>query len=101
MRLSSRQRDILKQLAHEHFGAGVALLLFGSRADDDKRGGDIDLYVTGLELPDAARLVAKINFVVAAKRQLGEQRIDVVFASGAGQAPLPIQKMAEQTGIPL
>jgi hypothetical protein len=45
MRLSDLQRDIFRKTVAEIFGAGAEVWLFGSRVDDNKRGGDIDLLV--------------------------------------------------------
>ncbi|TIC78977.1 nucleotidyltransferase domain-containing protein [Crenobacter intestini] len=65
---------------------GSHVYLFGSRVDDTRRGGDIDLW---LELPsplDALALAALCSrFVAAIWQQVGRQRIDVVF-SAAGEA---------------
>lgn len=45
MRLSPAQIDTIRQAARQNFGADALIWLFGSRADDSKRGGDVDLYV--------------------------------------------------------
>lgn len=101
MRLTPQQIESLKRIATEVFGPQVGISLFGSRADDQRRGGDIDLYVTGLALTPDAQLDAKLKFLVKAKQQLGEQRIDLVFAPMPGQAVQPIHRIAETTGVPL
>ncbi|NEW61114.1 nucleotidyltransferase domain-containing protein [Sulfurovum sp. bin170] len=44
MRLSSRLIDIIKEATEHSFG-DVAVYLFGSKVDDSKRGGDIDLAI--------------------------------------------------------
>ena len=49
MRLNQHQIETLKRLGTENFGTQAKLILFGSRADDSRRGGDIDLYVTGID----------------------------------------------------
>ena len=36
---------MIRALTEEHFGADSEIWLFGSRCDDDARGGDIDLYI--------------------------------------------------------
>ena len=101
MRLTSRQIEGLKHIAAEVFGPQARISLFGSRIDDQRRGGDIDLYVTGLALTADAQLDAKLKFLVKAKQQLGEQRIDLVFAPAPGQTVQPIHRIAETTGVPL
>ncbi len=55
MRLTPHQVDIFKQLAAEHFGPQTKLYLFGSRTDDQKAGGDIDLYVSGYSAASNSR----------------------------------------------
>ncbi len=101
MRLTSEQIHSIKQVASEVFGSGAHLYLFGSRVDDQRRGGDIDLYVTGTALPIEAQLEGKLKFLVKVKQQLGDQRIDLVLAPMPGQAIQPIHRMALKTGVPL
>lgn len=101
MRLSQFQIDTLKRNATEAFGPNSCLILFGSRVDDNLRGGDIDLYVTGFNQSIDLQLEAKLHFLVKVKQALGEQRIDLVFAPSPEQTPLPIHRIAEKTGIPL
>ncbi len=45
MRLTIAQIDIIREAARQNFGADALVWLFGSRVDDTKRGGDVDLYV--------------------------------------------------------
>lgn len=52
-------------------------MLFGSRADDSKRGGDIDLYIeTNLT---QGVIEKKIKLLVKLKDHLGDQKIDIVI----------------------
>ncbi|MDX8127141.1 nucleotidyltransferase domain-containing protein [Methylomonas sp. OY6] len=101
MRLTPQQADILKCIAADVFGTQASLQLFGSRTDDTRRGGDIDLYVKGFNQNLEKTLDAKLRFLVKAKQALGDQRIDLVFAPAEGREQLPIQRVAEQTAIPL
>jgi predicted nucleotidyltransferase len=50
MRIKREDIFQIKKIAKEYFGDGVKIYLFGSRTSNDKRGGDIDLYIeTGLK----------------------------------------------------
>ena len=44
MRLSQKELETIKNTIHSVFGE-VGVYLFGSRVDDSKKGGDIDLYI--------------------------------------------------------
>lgn len=45
MRITSEQRAAIVDSVREIFGDEARVYLFGSRADDSKKGGDIDIYV--------------------------------------------------------
>ena len=77
MRLSPVYQAIIKAEAIKAFDDNAAVFLFGSRVDDSKKGGDIDLFI---RIADKDGLFEKrIRFLARLKRQIGEQRIDVVF----------------------
>jgi uncharacterized protein len=78
MRLSQFEIETITALVQKHFGEEAQVFLFGSRVDDQKRGGDIDLFVKN---NDEKRLTieAKINFLVDLKILIGDQKIDLVF----------------------
>ena len=76
MRLSKHYLETIRKYFYTVFKEGE-IYLFGSRVDDSKKGGDIDLY---LVLKDHSNLFQKkLTFLSRIKRELGEQRIDVVF----------------------
>ena len=76
MRLKQKEIDYIKTTAKECFGANVKVYLFGSRVDDSKRGGDIDLYIE----TDCRNNILKRKFKMLAllEKALGEQKIDIV-----------------------
>lgn len=97
MRLTPDEIAAIRATADAVFGPGAVVRLFGSRGDDARKGGDIDLHV---ELPgadDAGRLDdLRFRFVDALHDAIGEQRIDVVVrATGADVRPIDAVAMAE------
>ena len=57
MRLSQYQQAVIRTTVAAVFGAGAGVWLFGSRADDGKKGGDIDVVI---EAPDDTRPIVTI-----------------------------------------
>jgi predicted nucleotidyltransferase len=78
MRLDENEIATIKKLAVKHFGNGTKVFLFGSRAHDDKKGGDIDLFITN-ENRTKLTLATKIDFLTDLKSIIGDQKIDVVL----------------------
>lgn len=74
MRLNPEIAIYLKQLIQAEI-PGSTVFLFGSRADDNSRGGDIDLMILTDE-PADKRIFRKIrlNFI----KKFGWQKIDLV-----------------------
>lgn len=93
MRLTEFEVSSIKKSALQIFGSGAEVILFGSRVDDSKKGGDIDLYI---KAPKGNDLKHKIEFLVALEQQIGEQKIDVILAEDQNR---PIEQQAINTGI--
>lgn len=94
MRLSEQYIEVIKKYFNQYFDGEI--YLFGSRVDDSKRGGDIDLY---LVVSDHDNLFErKIKFLARVKRELGEQKIDVVFNKDKNRL---VEKEALKWGIKL
>ncbi|MDR0940086.1 MAG: nucleotidyltransferase domain-containing protein [Mediterranea sp.] len=94
MRLRPTEIQIILQVAREIYGEGVRVYLFGSRTDDTKRGGDIDLLVrtTGEE---KRGVLARIRMGARVKRHLGDQKIDII----GDDEESPVAHEALRTGI--
>ena len=105
MRLSTDQIQAICQAATAAFGQGTSVWLFGSRVDDFKRGGDIDLLVRPhfRSAEDAAgpqqAFMQKIKMLTLLERYLGERKIDLVVEQA--QDMRPIVEVAHKTGIKL
>ncbi len=93
MRLTEFEINAIKQCALEIFGENVQVFLFGSRIDNTKKGGDIDLYIKTKVGNDFSH---KIKFLVALEQQIGEQKVDVVFAEDKNRA---IEQQAVLNGV--
>ena len=76
MRLPERLRDPIKTALRDTFG-DVPVYLFGSRADDTKKGGDIDLAVA-TEIGKSEFRSKKIQFLTKMARKNVEIHIDLV-----------------------
>jgi predicted nucleotidyltransferase len=77
MRLTENEIESIVSLANRCFGEDVQVFLFGSRTDNKKRGGDIDLFVRNSEGKQLT-IRAKVRFISDLIVQIGEQKIDVV-----------------------
>jgi predicted nucleotidyltransferase len=97
MRLPSNAITVIRDAAKHHFGPQAKVWLFGSRVDDSKRGGDIDLYVE-LDTPVKERVLKTCRMDAEIQIALGEQKIDIVVSS-PGRQRLRIHEIAKQTGI--
>jgi predicted nucleotidyltransferase len=86
VRLSSRERDGIRRATasacRETDAAWKRIILFGSRTDPARRGGDIDLLVEIGPKPevDAFRLQQRLR--LALEDELGPQRFDLVLDDG-------------------
>lgn len=94
MRLTPTEQQVIREASLRYFG--VRPRLFGSRVDDHKRGGDIDLYIEAPVSPQQG-VEARLHMVADIWKELGERKIDVVV--NAGGESLPIYEVAQREGI--
>jgi predicted nucleotidyltransferase len=98
MRLTPHEREVIRQSARECFDAQARVRLFGSRTDDARQGGDIDLLIdTRLTDPDQIAR-AHLCFVAQLYERLGEQKIDVLIDCPTRRSTLPIYAIARAQG---
>lgn len=99
MRLTMKQQQIIKANVADIFGPNARVLLFGSRVDDNKKGGDIDLLI---ELDSAVAEQLKKNLMLNAALQmaLGLQKIDII-THVKNTPTTPLYTEVQKTGIPL
>lgn len=98
MRLSPDEVAAIKAAAASAFGAGAVVRLFGSRVDDARRGGDIDLLIE-VDAEDATEARAD-DFRHRLFEQIEPQKVDVLFVA-RGTPRSAFEALALRDGVPL
>lgn len=98
MRITDIQATTILEGVHKYCGKNARVWLFGSRVDDAKRGGDIDLYIE-TEIKDTL-LDAKLKLLGFFEKAFGEQKIDILLRS-LFFPMTAMHEMAKSTGIEL
>jgi len=82
MRLrEAEHKGILSACNQVAAGRKHTLYLFGSRADSEKKGGDIDLLMVVSAENLKSMLLDKHHFLVEIKSKIGEQKIDLIITT--------------------
>jgi len=99
MRVSAEHRRAIRETVRHECGPEARVRLFGSRLDDDRRGGDLDVLV---ELDDPVEGPAMLSARLSAQlsRRLGGRSVDVVLAA-PNLARSHVQRVADKQGQPL
>ena len=96
LRITLFEAETIVQSTKQIFGSNARVFLFGSRADDSLKGGDIDLYIEGHDSTNL--LEKKIQLLTLLEKKLGEQKIDIVFQKDMTR---DIEKEALKKGLEL
>ncbi len=94
MRLSVDEVTTLKDALFKQ-DVNAKLYLFGSRVDDNKQGGDIDLLIVSDQLTKKDLRQVRLAFF----ERFGEQKIDIVLDKGDFE--IPFHKLALERGVQL
>lgn len=103
MRVTSQQIETLKLLTSQYFGEDAGLWLFGSRVDDNKKGGDYDFLIE-TPLNDADEIVArKIKLIVQLQSSypFEDEKIDIIVKRRFSTFDMPIYQVAKHEGVQL
>lgn len=95
LRLNRQEVDALIRATKSSFGDSAQIWLFGSRVDDTKKGGDIDLYIETDK--ETGIVAAKLEMLGAIWSTFGEQKIDILVRSRSRE-PTPIHEIAKSSG---
>jgi predicted nucleotidyltransferase len=91
MRLTPQELQAIKTVVGRRDPA-ARIYLFGSRTDDSRRGGDIDLLILSSILSDCDRRPLRVELF----EQLGEQKIDLLIAKNLSR---PFIRIAYSQGV--
>jgi len=80
MRLTQMEKDNLLKSIH-YWDKDAQVYLFGSRTNDNKKGGDIDLAVRSNKIGLKEKIDIKLKFF----EEFGEQKIDLIIIDEASQ----------------
>ncbi|QTF93005.1 nucleotidyltransferase domain-containing protein [Halomonas sp. BM-2019] len=96
MRLTREQRETIASCVREFAGVGSEVRVFGSRLDDSRRGGDLDiLIITAQPLPRLT--LADLKYALEQALYLP---VDILNYP-QGQPPTPFQAIALSQAQPL
>ena len=94
MRLTPQEITLLKKSLRS-LSNEAKLYLFGSRVDDARRGGDIDLLVVSRKLTQRDLRHLRLDFF----KTFGEQKLDIILDDG--RFADPFHKMILQQAVEL
>jgi predicted nucleotidyltransferase len=96
MRLNAEQTLAIRHAINAHLGEGARVWLFGSRVDDRRRGGDVDLLAE-------PQCPVPLSSTLACRSALGDAldlKVDLLVRQ-PGEPEQPIHRIARETGEPL
>ena len=94
MRLTNEEVEALKTKLYD-LSPDAKLYLFGSRTDETKRGGDIDLLIISKEISKQDIRLLRLAFF----EKFGEQKMDIIIDDGSFSDPF--HKMIFQKAVEL
>ena len=99
MRLTPDQINAIRHAAQRVLGPDARVSVFGSRAQDERKGGDIDLFFeTDTVLENRAKSICQLTGAIT--MALGDRKIDVILKD-ANTPSAPIFEIAQRTGVAL
>jgi len=99
MRLTPAQIDTIKSTTQAVLGEGAQVTLFGSRVDDQAKGGDVDLMIEVHQtLQEPALIAARIASQIS--RAMQGRKVDVLLKA-PNLLEQAIHRIAQQQGVAL
>lgn len=99
MRLTALEVQALNEAVKQFQPGDFSLRLYGSRVDDSKRGGDIDLLLI-VSSGEVNSLLSQKHLILAAmKTGIGDQKIDLAISDESRIQSDPFLQLAFQESI--
>ncbi len=99
MRLTPLQRKKIKSAINRVLDVPCQVWLFGSRVDNNKRGGDIDLLVEAETVfSNRAEVLCRLHGALV--MALGDRKLDILLKD-ARTGETPVFEIARRTGVML
>ncbi len=95
VRLDLKSIFLIKDTAKKIFGKNCKVYLFGSRADINRRGGDIDIFV---ETDKEISIKDEIEFLTILEKKGLTRKVDLVVKS-PNKKDKSIHKEAREKGV--
>ena len=96
MRISEAMAQSIVELSKKHISPGAKVWLFGSRARDNAKRGDIDILIEAKNIDSP--LERKIDFRLAFEDRWGELKINILIHDSSHEDQ-PIHEIARQEGV--
>ncbi len=93
MRLPTNDITNIKQCLHR-LDEQAKVYLFGSRTDDNKKGGDIDLLIISNKID----FIEKLQLKICIKEKIGDQKLDIIISP---ENKTPFASLAMEAAIQL
>jgi len=94
MRITDNEKNVIIN-AVKNVDPEAEVWLFGSRADDSKKGGDIDIAILSEKINNVMQKIQVRRFICDG---IGEQKIDIVTTNNGKEA---IFRLAVAEGVKL
>ncbi len=91
MRLKKIEIESIKRIVNKYDPA-AKIYLYGSRIDDSKKGGDIDLLIISNKITNAIKRKIRLELY----EDIGEQKIDIIITKNIIK---PFEKIAYNEGV--
>lgn len=99
MRLTQQVQNQIREIVADIMGPDAETYVFGSRTDDNARGGDVDiLVVTGQSVEHPAQTAARLESRIM--RLMHGRKVDVLLKA-PNLEHHPIHTIATETGVRL